>query len=249
MRKIKNIRKKGKPKKAPQRIELKPQEVEALLERVKKAVAEEDYELIKAMAETLGYLSEAVQDKTTSIKRLLKTIFGDDTEKTEKVLKKIREADTKEGEEKEELPQKKTKVKGHGRNGADEYTGATKVAIRHKTLQPGDRCPNCENGRVYEQKTPEKIVRLTGVSPLQATVYELQRLRCNMCGVVFKAGAPEGIGEEKYDAKSRSMIALLKYGSGFPFNRLEKLQGNLGVPLAASTQWEEAERGVDYNAI
>ena len=34
------------------------------------------------------------------------------------------------------------------------------------------------------------------------------------------------------------MIALLKYGSGMPFNRLEGLQRNLGVPLPASTQWE-----------
>jgi hypothetical protein len=34
------------------------------------------------------------------------------------------------------------------------------------------------------------------------------------------------------------MIALLKYGSGLPFNRLEGLQGNLGIPLPASTQWD-----------
>jgi len=35
-----------------------------------------------------------------------------------------------------------------------------------------------------------------------------------------------------------SMVALLKYGAGFPFNRLEKLEGNLGIPLPASTQWD-----------
>lgn len=34
------------------------------------------------------------------------------------------------------------------------------------------------------------------------------------------------------------MIALLKYGSGVPFNRLERLQGSLGIPLPASTQWD-----------
>jgi hypothetical protein len=34
------------------------------------------------------------------------------------------------------------------------------------------------------------------------------------------------------------MIALLKYGSGLPFNRLEGLQGDLGIPLPASTQWD-----------
>ena len=34
------------------------------------------------------------------------------------------------------------------------------------------------------------------------------------------------------------MIALLKYGSGLPFHRLERLQQNLGIPLPASTQWD-----------
>ena len=37
------------------------------------------------------------------------------------------------------------------------------------------------------------------------------------------------------------MIGLLKYGSGLPFNRLEGLQGDLGVPLPASTQWDVVE--------
>jgi transposase len=34
------------------------------------------------------------------------------------------------------------------------------------------------------------------------------------------------------------MIALMKYGTGVPFQRLERLQGQLGMPLAAATQWE-----------
>jgi hypothetical protein len=36
-------------------------------------------------------------------------------------------------------------------------------------------------------------------------------------------------------------IALLKYGSGMPFYRLEKLEQVLGIPLPASTQWEIVE--------
>jgi hypothetical protein len=34
------------------------------------------------------------------------------------------------------------------------------------------------------------------------------------------------------------MIALLKYGAGLPFNRLQKLQKSVGVPLPAATQWD-----------
>src|SRR5581483_116226 len=63
-------------------------------------------------------------------------------------------------------------------------------------------------------------------------------LRCHLCGEVFTAPGPEEAGQTKYDATAGSMIGLLKYGSGLPFNRVDGLQGNLGVPLPASTQWD-----------
>jgi hypothetical protein len=34
------------------------------------------------------------------------------------------------------------------------------------------------------------------------------------------------------------MIALLKYGSGMPFRRLQWVESQLGIPLAAATQWK-----------
>ncbi len=37
----------------PRRIELKPEELKALLERIKPAVSDQDYEAIKAMANTI----------------------------------------------------------------------------------------------------------------------------------------------------------------------------------------------------
>ena len=90
------------------------------------------------------------------------------------------------------------------------------------------------------------VVRLIGQSPVGAKVYYLQKLRCNLCGVVFTADLPEGTGEAKYDATVGSMIALLKYGTGMPFHRAETLQASLGIPLPASTQWDivaaQAER-------
>ena len=132
-------------------------------------------------------------------------------------------------------------VKGHGRNGASSYTGARKVAVPHPQLHAGDACPGCEKGKVYPQKEPRTLVRIVGQAPLAATVYELDRLRCNLCGEVFTAPEPEGISPEKYDETTAAMIALLKYGSGMPFYRLEKLEQALGIPLPASTQWEIVE--------
>ena len=216
----------------PNRIDITPEELEALLQRVKAGCLEDnDYEIIKAMADTVSYLSQLSDEKATTIKRLLKMMFGDQSEKAQKLLNK---AGRRQGKKKKD----NKKPKGHGRNAASDYTGAKKVKIAHDSLKHGSRCPECQKGKVYRDNKPKTVVRVTGKAPLQATVYQMQRLRCNLCGEIFTAKTPEGIGEDKYDAASAAMIALLKYGSGLPFNRLEQLQAGLGVPLAASTQWE-----------
>ena len=54
---------------------------------------------------------------------------------------------------------------------------------------------------------------------------------------------PAEAGEEKYDESAAAMIAQLRYGSGVPFYRLERLERNLGIPLPAATQWEVIEGG------
>jgi hypothetical protein len=97
-------------------------------------------------------------------------------------------------------------------------------------------------GKVYRQKEPKTLVRIVGRPPLEATRYEMERLRCNGCGEVFTAEEPAGVGAEKYDETAAAMIAQLRYGSGVPFQRLERLEGNLGIPLPAATQWEVAEK-------
>ncbi|MCC6219914.1 MAG: hypothetical protein IT291_01595, partial [Deltaproteobacteria bacterium] len=60
----------------------------------------------------------------------------------------------------------------------------------------------------------------TAMSPLSATVWECERLRCNLCGEVHTAKAPRGVGVKKYDETASSMVGLLKYGAGLPFNRI-----------------------------
>lgn len=130
------------------------------------------------------------------------------------------------------------KRKGHGRNAAAAYTGATKVKLRHPSLEPGAACPRCGDGKIYPMAVPAVLVRVTAQAPVQATVYEADRFRCNLCGVVFTAPFPPGLPERKYDETVGAMIGLLKCGTGVPFYRLDKLQGSLGVPLPASTQWD-----------
>jgi hypothetical protein len=138
-----------------------------------------------------------------------------------------------------------SKPAGHGRNGANAFRGAEKVKISHPNLQSGNRCPDCGCGNVYEQKEPKVLVRIVGQAPLAATVYELERLRCNACGQVFTAQEPEEVGFEKYDETAAAMIAQLKYGSGVPFHRLQQMEDLMGIPLPASTQWEVVEEAAE----
>jgi hypothetical protein len=81
-----------------------------------------------------------------------------------------------------------------------------------------------------------------GHAPLEATVFEMERLRCNACGEVFTAAERENAGTDKYNETTVAMIALLKYGTGVPFKRLERLQEHLGMPLPsvhAGTLWRQ----------
>ena len=214
------------------------------------ALNDDERKMLLDLAESYMHLLNMVGDKRTSISRLRKLVFGAQTEKMKNVLRDGQASvDAKnvntDGEAPAESPDRKdaspTKRKGHGRNGAAAYKGANQVKVPHESLRQGDQCPVCPKGKVYVSSAPGVIVRVTGRAPLEATVYELEKLRCNLCGKVFTAAAPEGIGEKKYDARSASMIALLKYGSGLPFNRLGGLQRNLGIPLPPSTQWDVIE--------
>jgi transposase len=227
------------------RMDVDQSELEAILERAKTTpMSEAEYAKVHAAVETLVFLTQELEKKRVSIQRLKHLLFGTTTESTRKVLAKILGNAGKDPESGEDVaPESETqtqeKAPGHGRHAAADYVGGQKVWVPHESLQPGDACPKCQKGTVYERETPGQLVRIRGQAPLGATVYELQKLRCNLCGTTFTAQPPPGVGPEKdkYDAQAASMIALLKYGTGLPFNRLEGLEGSLGIPLPAATQW------------
>ena len=230
--------------------------LDEILRRVEaKELRADDYEAIRTVIESYVGLFYAVGDKNTTIARLRKMLFGAKTEKTAAVVgngqnpppSAEESAAAAAATEDEEAQSRESRRKNHGRNGADAYSGAEKIEVRHESLQAGDPCPKCEDGTVYETNRPGVLVRLLGQPPVGAKVYYLQKLRCNLCGVVFTAELPAGVdAEEKYDPTVGGMIAVLKYGSGMPFHRAERLQESLGVPLPASTQWDivaaQAER-------
>ena len=253
-----------------ERQDVSVEELKSIIEKSKSVLSEEEVKKLEGAIDTLTVMTNELELKGTTVRRLRRLLFGPSSEKLSAVfpdekeekakgddVKDSEEAGNKDDTDSEEAgnkddtdspsdtrksepsePSEKKPKKGHGRNGADKYTGADRQKIGHASLKAKDSCPKCLKGKLYTQKEPAVLVRVKGMAPLNATVYELERLRCNLCGEVFTANAPEGVGEEKYDLSAAVMIALLKYGCGMPFNRLERLERDLGIPLPSSTQWD-----------
>ena len=228
-------------------------ELEKILDHTKeRPLSDEERQKLELVVQTLVYLTSEIEDRKTTIKRLRNLLFGSGSEKTASVLPpEPEENDTGSAGEEDaggngdgaDGDNDTEKKKGHGRNGAEKYVGAEQIEVPHESLNSGDGCPDPQcKGKVYRLRDPAVLVRLEGQAPVSGKVYKLERLRCNLCLRVYTAAAPEGVGEKKYDESSAAMIALLKYGSGLPFNRVQRLQGNLGIPLAAATQWDIVHR-------
>ena len=191
----------------------------------------------------VAHVTSLVKDKKTTIENLRREVFGPTIEKKQEVKKAAaaeKESLNSDQPQEKSKDQSKNKPKkpGHGRNGVEKYSGANRIKVEHEALKHGDCCRKCASGKVYRQNEPKQLVRLVGQAPIGANVYELERFRCGTCGAIDTAKSPEGIGDEKYDAATASTLALLKYGSGTPMNRIETLQADMGIPLPASTQWE-----------
>jgi transposase len=129
---------------------------------------------------------------------------------------------------------------GTGRLGADAYGGAERTECRHEDLAVGQRCPVCGQGTLYELPAGVEI-RIDGHALLSAMHYALQKLRCSACGQIFTAGLPDGVGEEKYSARARAVLAVSRYYLGVPGYRLQGYQAMLGVPVPDATQWDQIE--------
>ena len=184
-------RKKPTPRPAPKRLVVDHLELEAILDRTKGLISEQDFSTLKAIAETLAFLTQELERKGTSIHVLRRLIFGPSSEKTAKVCPEASEqtgadeggptpesteaqktagepgtAPSPEGDA--ESPKKRRKGASHGRNGADAFTGADRVQVPVANLKAGDPCSECLKGKVYPMKEPKVIIQVRGMAPLQA---------------------------------------------------------------------------------
>jgi len=225
--------------KRPELVNATQAELDALLAQAKPTFSTEQYELLEGVLGTFVYVMQALQSAKTSIKRFRQMLFGARTESKgnvleDKVASAAEEATPVEGNH--DAKPSPPRV-GHGRNGAQAYCDSPVVEVAVPDLQAGDPCPECTTGKVYDA-APRVIVKVVGQPPLAATLYKLRALRCRLCDAIFTGAIPEGAAAPKYDPSCASMLALLRYGSGMPFYRLEALQASLNVPLPDATQWD-----------
>lgn len=185
--------------KEPELVTATQQELDEILALAKTSFPHKHYELLEGVLATFVFVMLKLQNAKTSIKRFQRMLFGARTELKRNVL----DADTKVCAEQPvdaaaagaavlddavddgDKPARKPKP-GHGRNAAGAYSGAPIVECEHPRIDSGDRCPQCDKGRVYDSP-PRTLVKVVGQAPLGATVYRLQRLRCRLCDAVFTA--------------------------------------------------------------
>ena len=128
-------------KAAKEPLEVNLAELEALAERVRAALGEEDYQKLKKGLRALSYLTELIGGRDTTISQLRALLVKPSTEKTRKVLEQAgveaeRKSHPPPSSSGSESGREKPKP-GHGRNGAEGYKGARRIKVSHGLLKPG----------------------------------------------------------------------------------------------------------------
>ena len=183
------------------------------------------------------WLQHELHEKKISMSRL-KSYFGIKSEKHAKDSRNDKEALSSEGESddgddsggtvalkpsdtnktSEKTASSSNKKKGHGRYSADDYTGAQVVTRSLDALTQGGPCPDTAcDGRVYKKSVPGVVLRITGGSMIEATRYNLERYRCNLCLATYTASLPDDVSiKDKYDAKAKAVVVIDRIQLGVP---------------------------------
>lgn len=252
--------------KEPEQIELSPQEIESLHERIKGfTVTKEDMVIFGKTLDFFIWMQIKLQKSQLTINKLKKIIFGG----TEKSNRSRPATNNKASDEnalhvavseascaipEESTQNKKTQAnpllperpKGHGRMSANQYQPDETIQVSHASLKPGDACPTECGGKLYQiHEKPGGIIRIKGQPCAHVVRYEFEKLRCALCGTLFTADPPVDFPTEKYDAYFKAALVVQKYFMAAPFYRQEQYQRLLGVPLPDSTQWDLVESVAD----
>jgi hypothetical protein len=199
------------------------------------------------------WLPKALLEHKIKLSHLRKLIFGFGKKNKKKSDADIEQSQTqdeekndnkKEPDENEEAElttsTNKASARGHGRLSHTAYTNTVEHSLSVADFRAGDPCPMKCGGKLYRFE-PGVIVRVRGQNLAAVHKYWIEKLRCASCSQIIQATIPKDIGQEKYDAAFKAILALQKYYVAVPFYRQAYFQSLLGVPLPASTQWQLIE--------
>src|ERR671924_1757650 len=152
--------------------------LEALLQKIQPLLEPADFQLLERVIGTLLLVLEWLQKKNMTIGRLLRMIFTAKTESSRHLLPKDKEKEQAAAAKGQSsgsagASPPSGKRKGHGRNGAEDYAAAERLAVAHQSLQAGDLCPLCLKGRLYDTHDPGLSIRVIAQPIFRATIYEL----------------------------------------------------------------------------
>ena len=224
------------------RPEISETQLDALIERVKAAVehelslSSEDMQLLLQVLLSFAHLQERMAESDITLHKLRKLAgIVSSSEKLKDIIP---------GAAQKPKKIKKTKPK---KSKAD-----IEPVIHQRCKHPiegfakGDKCPQCERGTLYKYE-PATFLRISGQTPLTSTQHILERLRCNSCGEYFTAEVSQEVkddgqsDQQRYGYSARALMAIQKYFAGAPFYRQQTLQQLFGMPVTASTVFDQCE--------
>jgi len=225
--------------------ELSGEELDALIERVKEAaehglaLSGDDLQLLLSALVMLAQLQEKMTDSDVTLQKLRKLAgIVSSSEKLSAVVP---------GSGKSKKPKKKPKTKP--KTDTEERVVHERCHHALEGLVKGQRCPECERGTLYKYE-PALLLRISGQTPLKSTQHIQERLRCNTCGKYYTSELPpevhdDGKPDQRFGYSARSLIGIQKYFAGAPFYRQQTLQDLFGMPVSASTQFDQCEALAD----
>lgn len=216
-------------------IELSAEQMDALIERMESNLANglspepDDVRLILLMLRQFSMMQQKLEGSSYLKQRYLKLMGLASTCETQK--KHVNNSTSTQS------PRKKKE-----RPATDLI--APKVCHHVLTdLKKGQLCPECQQGRVNKHE-PAAFIRITGQAPLLAEKHIMEQLRCSLCLKLFTAELPEdvlqdGARAQRYGYSAKSIMVISRFYMGNPYYRQESLQSLLGMPVSASTIYDQ----------
>ena len=215
------------------RIEITEDEINRRMDQIEQLDCDSELRdfLVSALRALIRF-DKLLGMKETTLARLRK-VFNKQSEKTQ--------PEGKSGNQSGD-PKKKPggRRPGQGNNTIESYPYANQQNHElDKDLKPGNVCPACNSGSLYEY-LPGIFIKITGQPNFEATQHVTEKVRCSSCGAIFEAKCEEKCGG-KYDSSVSSIIAILHYMASTPYYRLEKIQRQLMSPMPRSVQCQLME--------